>query len=171
MVYPILVEQGGNTMENLQVKPIGTIHVTNQEMCIEIANEYRPALIGLEGFSHICALWWFSELDKEEYRNILDMPKPYKNSPDVMGIFATRSPIRPNPIALSCVHVTHIDYEQGKIYVDYIDANDGTPLLDIKAYTPSSDRIEHPQVPDWCAHWPMSYETSGDFNWEEEFNF
>lgn len=88
-----------------------------------------------------------------------------------MGIFATRSPIRPNPIALTAVEILHNDYEKGVIQIAYIDANDGSPVLDIKPYTPSLDRIEDPKVPAWCAHWPKSLEKSGSFAWEKEFNF
>lgn len=55
--------------------------------------------------------------------------------------------------------------------IAYIDANDGTPVLDIKPYTPGLDRVEKPGVPDWCCHWPESLEESGEFNWENEFNF
>ena len=54
---------------------------------------------------------------------------------------------------------------------DMIDANDGTPVLDIKPYTPSSDRIEAPGVPEWCSHWPKSLEQSENFDWGNEFNF
>ena len=53
----------------------------------------------------------------------------------------------------------------------YIDAFDCTEVIDIKPYVPSIDRIENPDVPDWCSHWPKSYEESGDFDWEEEFRF
>ena len=88
-----------------------------------------------------------------------------------MGIFATRSPARPNPIALTAVEVIQIDYENGIIRIAYTDANDGTPVLDLKPYTPSIDRVESPDVPDWCAHWPKNVEESGDFDWENEFNF
>lgn len=88
-----------------------------------------------------------------------------------MGIFATRSPIRPNPIALSTVEIIHIDYQKGLIQIAYIDANDTTPVLDIKPYTPSLDRVETPGVPEWCCHWPKSLEQSASFAWEEEFNF
>ena len=88
-----------------------------------------------------------------------------------MGIFATRSPVRPNPIALSTVEVTHINYEQGIIHIPYIDADHNTPVLDIKPYTPSLDRVENPRVPEWCSHWPKSLEESEQFPWEEEFNF
>ena len=93
------------------------------------------------------------------------------NSLKEMGIFATRSPIRPNPIALTAVEILYIDYDKGVIQIAYIDANDGSPVLDIKPYTPSLDRIEAPEVPAWCAHWPKSLEASGSFAWEEEFNF
>ena len=64
-----------------------------------------------------------------------------------------------------------IDHENGLIRIAYIDADDGTPVLDLKPYTPSLDRVESPDVPDWCAHWPRSVEESGDFDWENEFNF
>ena len=88
-----------------------------------------------------------------------------------MGIFATRSPQRPNPIALSVAEILYIDHEAGVIYIAYADARQGSPVLDLKPYTPSLDRVEHPQVPDWCGHWPRSLEESGDFDWENEFNF
>ncbi|WP_455543207.1 TrmO family methyltransferase domain-containing protein [Intestinibacter sp.] len=84
---------------------------------------------------------------------------------------ATRSPIRPNPIALTAVEVVHIDFEEGIIRLGYIDANDATPVLDIKPYTSSLDRAENFKVPNWCAHWPNSLEESGEFDWENEFNF
>ena len=87
-----------------------------------------------------------------------------------MGIFATRSPVRPNPIALT-VEIIDIDSENGRIHIAYIDANDGSPLLDLKPYTPSLDRVERPEVPGWCGHWPKSLEESADFAWENEFNF
>ena len=70
-------------------------------MSIKLAPEYIPALQGLEGFSHLAVLWWFSEFDSEEARSVLETSRPYKNAPEVLGIFATRSPVRPNPIALS----------------------------------------------------------------------
>lgn len=88
-----------------------------------------------------------------------------------MGIFATRSPMRPNPIALTAVEIINIDYQKGIIQIAYIDANDNTPILDIKPYTPSLDRIENPGVPKWCCHWPKSLEQSAYFDWEKEFNF
>ena len=88
-----------------------------------------------------------------------------------MGTFATRSPERPNPIACSVCEVKSIDCETGVISLTCFDAFTGTPVLDIKPYHPSEDRGEKAEFPAWCRHWPKSYEESGDFSWEKEFNF
>ncbi len=158
-------------MNRLHVNPVGAISINEKGMFIKLEQKYIPALQALDGFSHINVLWWFSDFDDEEARNILESPKPYKKAPDVMGTFATRSPIRPNPIALTASQIISIDEKEGVIEVAYIDANDGTPVIDIKPYTPSLDRVETPGVPEWCQHWPISMEQSGSFHWEDEFNF
>lgn len=158
-------------MINYEVYPIGSIQNNENGTVIEIKPKYIPALKALDGFSHINVIWWFSDFDSKDARNTLDTPQPYKKAPAAMGIFATRSPIRPNPIALTAVEIISIDYQKGLIQIAYIDANDNTPVLDIKPYTPSFDRVETPGVPEWCGHWPKSLEQSGDFPWENEFNF
>lgn len=158
-------------MEQFQVYPIGTIHTSDEGAFIKLTPRYIDALQGLEGFSHIQVIWWCNHCDNQEARNTLVTPQPYKKSPEVMGIFATRSPARPNPIALTPVEVIHIDYASGVIQIAYIDADDNTPVLDIKPYTPSLDRLQSPSVPTWCSHWPDSLEGSASFDWEKEFNF
>jgi len=158
-------------MENLNLNPIGKINVNDEGIFVTVDKKYLPAMQALDGFSHLNIIWWFSDYDNEEMRNIFEMPQPYKKSPEVMGIFATRSPIRPNPIALSVAQVISIDYEKGIVQITDIDANDGTPVLDIKPYTPSVDRVETPGVPEWCCHRPKSLEQSESFDWENEFNF
>ena len=158
-------------MKQLNVHPIGKIQSGEEGFCIAIDPEYAPALEALEGFSHISVVWWFSGFDNEEARSTLQAPQPYKGAPDVMGIFATRSPVRPNPIALSTAEVISVDRENGLIRIAYIDADDDTPVLDIKPDTPSLDRVESPRVPEWCGHWPKSLEQSADFPWEDVFNF
>lgn len=158
-------------MEHYKVYPIGQIKIGEGSTSIKLAEKYFSALKGLEGFSHINVLCWFDGSDTDEARNILEVPAPYKKAPDIMGIFATRSPVRPNPIALSAVQILDIDQEKGIIHIAYIDAEDGTPVLDLKPYTPSLDRVEKPAVPQWCSHWPKSCEDSGNFNWANEFNF
>lgn len=158
-------------MKSYEVKPIGVIKNKEEGALIKLNAEFIPALKALDGFSHIQAVWWFSDFDDKKYRTILEAEQPYKKAPEKMGIFATRSPMRPNPIALSVVAIIDIDYKKGIIRIPYVDANDDTPILDIKPYTPSLDRVEHPGVPGWCGHWPKSLEESASFAWENEFNF
>lgn len=155
----------------ITLKPIGKIINHQDGMHIALDKLYLPALQGLEGFSHIQVLWWFSGCDNEASRNNLYEKRPYTHGPEIMGTFATRSPERPNPIALSCAQITYIDQENAVIGLAYIDADDDSPVLDIKPYIPSLDRVDAPVVPQWCRHWPKSCEESGDFDWESEFNF
>ena len=158
-------------MSNFSVQSIGKVCSNENGIFIEVDKKYIPALQALEGYSHINVLWWFSDCDNTESRSVLQAEQPYKGAPEVMGIFATRSPERPNPIALTTAELIRIDFEKGLIQVAFIDANDNTPILDIKPYTPSFDRVEIPGVPAWCSHWPKSTEESGCFNWGEVFNF
>ena len=102
---------------------------------------------------------------------MVDCGQPYQLGPDKMGIFATRSEYRPNPIALTAIPVLQIDHDNGVIYIPFIDAEDGTPIVDIKPYHPSVDRIKAVTVPEWCQHWPEWYEDSAEFDWAAEFTF
>ncbi|MFR3731017.1 SAM-dependent methyltransferase [Lacrimispora sp.] len=158
-------------MNELTVKPIGRILTCNGLKTIQLEKSYLPALTSLEGFSHINVLWWFDACDNLQDRSSLKESSPYKKAPSVMGTFATRSPKRPNPIALSAAEIISVHREKGIIALAYIDAEDNSPVLDLKPYTPSLDRIENPRVPAWCSHWPKSLEASADFPWEKEFNF
>ena len=158
-------------MNPIVVNPIGTVRHTEDGFVLELEKEYAKGLQALEGFSYINVLWWSHECDQDEARNILEVEAPYKKAPEIMGIFATRSPMRPNPISITACPVIRIDEEAGRIHLAYIDANDGTPVLDIKPYTPSIDRVEEPEVPQWCSHWPKNVEESGEFDWSAEFNF
>lgn len=158
-------------MKQFQVSPIGTIHHSGEGSCIQVDPAYIPALKALDGFSHINVIWWFDQLDDERSRSLLQTEQPYKGAPQIMGIFATRSPQRPNPLALTAAQVVSLDQEAGIIGLAFIDADENTPVLDIKPYTPSFDRIENPEVPCWCSHWPRSSEESGDFDWDEVFQF
>ena len=158
-------------MERFIIKSIGKVRVDNKGMRLELEKEFIPALTNLEGFGYIHVLWWFNKSDHSDSRSKLIEKSPYKGSPETLGTFATRSPERPNPIALTCAYITYLDYQNGIIGLAFIDAEDGTPVLDIKPYTPSLDRVENPIVPQWCAHWPKNVETSGDFDWDTVFNF
>ena len=156
---------------HLTLSPIGVVRAEGGAFRLEVAPPYRPALAGLEGFSHLQILWWFSGCEDARSRASRTEEAPYRRGPALLGTFATRSPRRPNPIALSCAGVLGIDRERGVLVLDYLDAEDGSPVLDIKPYLPSLDRVAAPGVPGWCAHWPASVEESGDFDWGAEFSF
>ncbi len=157
--------------EEYSVKSIGRIHADEQGFRVVIDEPYRAALKGLEDFGCVQLLWWFSGCDNDKCRNLLVEAQPYTKGPKELGVFATRSPQRPNPLALTTAFVSFVDEQSGTIGLEYIDAFDGSPVLDVKPYTPSVDRVESPTTPDWCAHWPANVETSGDFDWQAEFNF
>lgn len=72
-----------------------------------------------------------------------------------MGVFASRAPMRPNPIALSTVKIKTVDMEKGRIEIGNIDAFDGSPVLDLKAYIPCFARVEDPKTPSWVQGWPQ----------------
>lgn len=158
-------------MPRMRLLPIGRIVKNDDETYIALDKKYLPALEGLDDFSHIQVCWWFDGCDNDADRSVLTSEKPYKKGPEVLGTFATRSPQRPNPIALTTAELIWTDKENARVGLAFIDANNGSPVLDIKPYTPSLDKAEQPKVPEWCSHWPKSIETSGEFEWDNEFNF
>jgi Uncharacterized conserved protein len=157
-------------MNKMSISAVGAIEIKNNKTRIVLEKPYATALKGLDGFSHINILWWCNDFDKPQCRQTLMTHVPYKNVASEMGIFATRSPQRPNPIALSVAQILDIDYDAGKILVSYVDANNMSPVIDLKPCTPCLDRVESPIIPQWCAHWPKSLEESAIFDWEEEFD-
>lgn len=109
--------------------------------------EYRnpDALRGLEEFSHIWLIWEFSEAVRDTWSPTVRPPRLGGNTR--MGVFATRSPFRPNPIGLSSVRIDHIDLHTPRgpvITVCGADLMDGTPIYDIKPYLPQGDC--HPEA-------------------------
>ena len=113
---------------------------THGTVVFEPAYRQPEALRGLEGFSHIWLIWQFSEAVRETWSPTVRPPRLGGNTR--MGVFATRSPFRPNAIGLSCVKLTAIrqDATLGTVLeVEGADLMDGTPILDIKPYLPYAD--------------------------------
>ena len=109
--------------------------------------EYRKeeALKGLEEYSHLWLIWEFSEVVRENWSPTVRPPRLGGNKR--CGVFATRSPFRPNPIGLSCVRLLGIEKRPEKgmvVEVEGADLMDGTPILDIKPYLPHID--SHPEA-------------------------
>lgn len=110
--------------------------------------EYRSteALRGLDGFSYIWLIWEFSKAVSDKWSPTVRPPRLGGNRR--MGVFATRSPFRPNPLGLSSVRIEKIDLEHPKfgpvLYVSGVDLMDKTPIFDIKPYVPQAD--SHPDA-------------------------
>lgn len=109
--------------------------------------EYRvaDALRGIEGFSHLWLIWQFSEARRDSWSPTVRPPRLGGNTR--MGVFATRSPFRPNAIGLSSVRLVGVDYtspDAPAIIVAGADLMNGTPIIDIKPYLPYTD--SHPDA-------------------------
>ena len=154
-------------MNNIELYNIGKAKIKNDQFFIELEKKYKEGITGLNGFSHAFIIWWAHQCP-EECRNIFELDKPYIKGPDKMGIFATRSPFRPNPLCISLISLKRIDADKGIIETTWFDLDDETPVLDIKPYHGSSDRPEKNHYPMWCAHWPHTIEQSGSFDWCKE---
>ena len=121
--------------------------VQNLRSTIRFEPEFRnaDALRGLEGFSHLWIMWIFSENIRSTWSPTVRPPRLGGNKR--LGVFATRSSFRPNPIALSCVKIEQINLdgaEGPEIIVSGADLMDGTPIVDIKPYLPYTDA--HPEA-------------------------
>lgn len=94
---------------------------------------YRRGLAGLDGVSHIVVLTWLHYSPRD-----LIVQKP-RHATTARGVFALRSPARPNPVGMHVVRLVSVDHETGTVSLDAIDVLDGTPVIDIKPYFASID--------------------------------
>lgn len=110
---------------------------------VVMEERYSPleAFRGMEQYSHFWLLWEFHQADREEWRPTVRPPRLGGNTR--VGVFATRSPYRPNKIGLTVVRLERIAEENGRmvLYVTGADMMDGTPILDIKPYIPYADCV------------------------------
>ena len=137
--------------------PIGTISKETGTPRIVLKKEYSDALINVERFSHIIILWWIDGVDTPEDRKRLLANPPRNQNPEQSGVFACRSPFRPNPIGHTISAVIKVNHESSEIELDHMDANDGSPVLDIKPYLPSSDRVRNARVAPWFEDLEVRY--------------
>ena len=126
--------------------------VEEEEAKIRIFPEFCPGLNGIKNFSHIIVLYWFHLRDKEEERRTLQViPRRHAGAPQV-GVFASRSPSRPNPIGLCVVELTRV--EDSNLFVKGLDATEGSLIIDLKPYIPRADSVPDARVPDWTSRGP-----------------
>ncbi|MBN2005540.1 MAG: tRNA (N6-threonylcarbamoyladenosine(37)-N6)-methyltransferase TrmO [Anaerolineae bacterium] len=131
----------------MQLTPIGVIHspyrqrgdaprqgrLSGNEITLEIYPQFADALKDVARCSHLIVLYWGDRANRE----ILQSRTPFSEVP--VGVFSSRSPNRPNPIAFCVADL--IRQEENRLIVRGVDALDGSPLLDIKAYAPAVDCI------------------------------
>ncbi|MBI4338033.1 MAG: tRNA (N6-threonylcarbamoyladenosine(37)-N6)-methyltransferase TrmO [Chloroflexi bacterium] len=111
---------------------------------LHVEPRYAEALEGLEAFSHIWVVWWLDRSPTPESLRV--HPQGRQDMPPV-GLFATRSPVRPNPIAVTAVRL--LAWQGVVLRVQGLDALDGTPVLDIKPYLPG-DIVGDAVYPEWA---------------------
>jgi tRNA-Thr(GGU) m(6)t(6)A37 methyltransferase TsaA len=133
--------------ETFKIYPIGIIHKDDQTTSIEVFEAFQEGLFGLEQFSHIIVFLWFHKNDTAQKRRTLKVhPRGNKKNP-LTGVFATRSPVRPNVIAISTCKILSI--KENVIHIEGIDSFDGTPVIDIKPCLSRDDAVMDIRVPQW----------------------
>ncbi len=150
--------------KNYQLHPIGKVHASDEKgsYILQIDEPYRAGLKGLDQFSHVMIFWWADKMDTEQHREIITTELPYAPGVEA-GVFACRSEYRPNPLAVTLMAVLSVDVDSGIVVLPWIDAYDGTPVLDLKPYIPISDRIRDFRVADWLADWPEWMEDAAEY--------
>jgi tRNA-Thr(GGU) m(6)t(6)A37 methyltransferase TsaA len=140
---------------SIRIAPIGVLHNSFEQQIpegwetalaqVEIDQRWLPALDGVEGFSHLIILFWLHEIPRQGI-DLTTHPQGRLDLPEV-GIFATRTPYRPNPIGLQVVEL--VSREGSRLTIRGIDALDGSPVLDIKPYLRRGDAIAESRIPEW----------------------
>ncbi|MEM3797188.1 MAG: tRNA (N6-threonylcarbamoyladenosine(37)-N6)-methyltransferase TrmO [Candidatus Bathyarchaeia archaeon] len=114
---------------------------------IKIFPEFCNGLKGVEEYSHLIVLYWLHLRDTEEDRRVL-LVFPKRRAVNVLtGVFACRSPSRPNPIGLCVVEL--VGKEDCTLVVKGLDAMEDSPIIDVKPYIPKTDSIPDARVPEW----------------------
>jgi tRNA-Thr(GGU) m(6)t(6)A37 methyltransferase TsaA len=151
------VKEVSKSMSNMkthaELRFIGVVEKAGeQEAQVRVSPEFCPGLMGIADFSHVIILCWMHLRDNEEERRTLAV-LPRKHAVKVQkGVFACRSPSRPNPIGLCVTELLKV--EECVLTVRGLDALEGSPIIDIKPYIPRADLVPNARVPEWTLHGP-----------------
>ena len=135
------------TIKLICLNPVGVVTKQGKRAFLEIYPEYAPALTGLEGFSHLWVFYWFHENDNPESRRTLQVHPRRDPANPLTGVFACRSPERPNLIGFTACRIVKVN--GNVVEVADLDARDGSPILDLKPYIPDGDAIPEARTPAW----------------------
>jgi tRNA-Thr(GGU) m(6)t(6)A37 methyltransferase TsaA len=138
-----------------EVHFIGTVvKASEEEVEVHLFPEFCAGLKEITRFSHLIILYWMHLRDSEKERQtILVFPKRHAVNTET-GVFACRSPSRPNPIGLCVVELMKI--KKCVLTVKGLDAVEGSPVVDIKPYLPKADCVPDAHVPEWTTHGPTT---------------
>lgn len=135
-----------------KVVSVGVVESVNELSRIRVFSEFCDGIYRLKDFSHVIILYWFHKRDNKDERHVLRVvPKRHQARQEV-GVFASRSPSRPNPIGLCVVKLVKV--EGCVLTVGGLDALEGSPIIDIKPYLPRADFVPDVRVPEWTSHGP-----------------
>ena len=133
---------------------IGKVRVAGEVSEIEVFPEFSAGLEGITDFSHLIVLYWFHQRDNEKHRKTLLVVPPRHPGAVEVGVFACRSPSRPNPIGLCVVEL--IEVKDNFLKVKGLDAWKDSPIIDIKPYIPRADQIPNAKAPEWTKRGPKT---------------
>ncbi|MEM2147385.1 MAG: tRNA (N6-threonylcarbamoyladenosine(37)-N6)-methyltransferase TrmO [Candidatus Bathyarchaeia archaeon] len=131
------------------VQFVGVVEkVEGEKAEIRIFQKFCGGLKGIEGFSHLIVLYWIHlRNSEEERRTLLVFPRRHTAKTET-GVFACRSPSRPNPIGLCVVEL--LKRENCVLTVKGLDALEGSPIIDVKPYIPRTDSVHNARLPEWA---------------------
>ena len=137
--------------EKGELEFIGIVEVAGKEEAgVRIFPEFCDALKGIDDFSHVVVLYWFHLRDNEKERSVLQVV-PRRHTKNVkVGVFACRSPSRPNPVGLCVAELMKV--EDCILTVKGLDAFEGSPIIDVKPYIPRGDAVPNACTPEWVSH-------------------
>ena len=142
----VMADEGHDTTE-FKVSPIGHVQKSEDRTLVVLDKKYEPGLLGIDGYSHAYVFWWFDRNDTPEKRAVLQVhPMGNRDNP-LTGVFATRSPVRPNLVALTLCKILSV--KENVVELEKIDAFDGTAVIDIKPFIPGYDSTEDGKIPEW----------------------
>ena len=135
-----------------EIRFVGLVESSGDSATISIYPDYCPAILGIENYSHLIILYWMHLRDDKKNRKTLQVIPPRHEGAPLTGVFACRSPSRPNPIGFSVVEL--IKVEENNIIVSSLDALDGSPVIDIKPYSVRGDCRPNAHGPKWSLRGP-----------------
>lgn len=131
---------------------VGVVETAGELSKVRFFPEFCQGLERLNEFSHVIILYFFHLRDNEKERSVLQVvPRRHPGAPRV-GVFASRSPSRPNPVGLCVTEL--VKTEDCALIVRGLDALEGSPIIDIKPYIPRADCVPNARVPRWASRGP-----------------